>query len=58
VNIQPIQPSKPEWTHLCCKCGQWGATHADLDGEPYKAFYHWSCYEDLREEMHPSTRTY
>ena len=28
---------------VCCVCSKMGATLADLDGEPFKAYYHPAC---------------
>ena len=31
---------------VCCICGKIGATLADLDGPPFKAYYHSTCLPD------------
>jgi hypothetical protein len=33
---------------LCCHCSEFGATLADLDGEPFKAYYHETCLENYK----------
>lgn len=33
---------------LCCHCLKFGATLADLDGEPFKAYYHEGCLENYK----------
>jgi len=33
---------------LCCHCLKFGATLADLDGEPFKAYYHEDCLENYK----------
>lgn len=54
MNLKPINPAPRPGLYklLCCKCGQWtdGAeTFADLDGEPFQAFYCAICATDLRD---------
>lgn len=49
VHVSPNQAS-PNASVLCCACGKWGATLADLDGEPFKAFYHAECLPTEEKE--------
>jgi hypothetical protein len=44
MNIQPVTPT-PARPLLCCCCGAWRATHADLNGAPFRAFYCLHCAE-------------
>ena len=58
MNLKPINP--PVSTDdrarrvLCCKCGKWTATLADLDGEPFKAYYCEPCADALRAPVDTS----
>lgn len=47
-NLVPIQQNTHVPTkELCCICNQWKAVFADINGDPYKAFY---CKECLLKE--------
>lgn len=44
MNLQPINPRGPSAVILpCIRCGAKPVTHADLDGEPFKAYYCATC---------------
>jgi hypothetical protein len=45
INPAPVRPL------LCCACGAWKATLADLDGEPFRAFYCPPCAEARHERL-------
>jgi hypothetical protein len=42
---RPVAPGTPESMVItvCCICEKMGATLADLDGPPFKAYYHPEC---------------
>ena len=42
---RPVEPGTPESMVItvCCICEKMGATLADLDGPPFKAYYHPRC---------------
>jgi hypothetical protein len=43
--VRPVDPGAAEGliTVQCCVCSKMGATLADLDGEPFKSYYHAAC---------------
>lgn len=48
MNLQPINPApRPGHFNLrCCRCGityDAASSAADLEGEPFKAYYCWHC---------------
>ena len=54
MNLQPVYPNRAQPVYvLCCACEKMAkdtASFADLDGEPFKAFYCEACAEKLRKE--------
>lgn len=50
MNLQPINPAKPEFFFSCAGCGQTTPSItgcADLDGEPFRAYYCAGCTANL-----------
>lgn len=55
-NLTPVKPVDPErhagLSLICCRCGEWSPaalTWADLNGEPFRAFYCTPCAETIKE---------
>lgn len=48
--------SSSKVTVACCVCGKMGATLADLDGEPFAAYYHAACLPPDEDESDPHRR--
>jgi hypothetical protein len=53
MNLQRVKPwgAKP-YNLLCLQCGEWdldAKCYADLDGEPFKAFYCEKCGDELKK---------
>lgn len=56
MNLQRIHPPEPAFTTTCCACslrfkadGQRG--YADLDGEPFRAYYCETCAIEKRQSV-------
>jgi hypothetical protein len=50
MNLQPINPPLKDGQRLICvKCNEWKAIFADLDGEPFKAYYCADCAQQTKE---------
>lgn len=53
MNLQPIQPNAHTgfcFRLWCCQCGGWhdpATMKADLDGEPFKAYYCLKCLDEM-----------
>lgn len=48
MNLQPINPPPKENEHyICTACNSWKAYLADLDGEPFRAYYCKQCADEL-----------
>jgi hypothetical protein len=51
MNLQRLkQYSTPPWNVLCVRCDKWepeNKCYADLEGEPFKAFYCEACHDEL-----------
>jgi hypothetical protein len=63
MNIQPV-PAPPDFWYHCVGCGRryttdTMSTYADLDGEPFKAYYCTPCNPlhraECARELHPDT---
>lgn len=54
MNLQRLKRySTPPWRVLCIRCEEWESEdkcYADLDGEPFKAFYCETCYDEIMRE--------
>lgn len=55
MNLQPInpRPSLFSFRLQCIACGCWAdaaTVHADLDGEPFKAYYCQSCTNKTKDQ--------
>jgi predicted SprT family Zn-dependent metalloprotease len=54
MNLQPIQKTPAADRYLCAACNQWRAVFADLDGEPFKAYYCDQCAAELTAKQEPT----
>ena len=46
MNLRPINPKDPRFTFQCRRCGGASDSHsgyADLDGDPFRAYYCRTC---------------
>ena len=62
MNLAYIYPDRPGFTCHCYKCGERMFTSeelvlADLDGPPFKAFYHLECTEEADRPILPQPTT-
>jgi hypothetical protein len=59
MNLQPINPPAPVFSFACSGCNETRTSegaHADLDGEPFRAYFCWVCVARFQIQARQSTQ--